>query len=290
MKSAPFRYIRANAISDVFEAYAQCDGEARIIAGGQSLMPLLNMRLAAPKALIDINGIDALSGVTHSNGSIRIGALTRFSELISSPEIEKHLPLLKLAAPHVAHPAIRNRGTIGGSLCHADPAAEVPACILALNGNMNISGPAGDRVVEAKDFFRGIFETALSSEEIVTSIDLPAIKHGESVAFEEVVRRHGDYATVGLVATGQMRSGSVSALNLVFFSVSDRPVVASRIALHLDAQPIDSLSWDTDLDAALNEDLSNITADVHTSIEAKKHLAKEILIRVLKKLVMGSKI
>ena len=288
MKSAPFEYVRAKAIGDVFEACTQYAGEAQILAGGQSLMPILNMRLAAPKALIDINGIGELSGITNSNGIIRIGALTRIGELISSSEIENYLPLLKLAAPHIAHPAVRNRGTVGGSVCHADPAAEVPACILALDGKMNIAGADGDRVVEAKDFFQGIFETSVSSGEILTSIDVPAIKSEERVAFEEFVRRHGDYATIGLAAKGQTYSGSVTGLKLVFFSVSDRPVLATKTAECLDTQQIGSLSSNADLDAALDEDLSDITMDVHTSIEAKKHLAKEILIRVLKKLVTGA--
>ena len=288
MKAAPFEYIRATTIGDVFEAYAKFGEDAQIIAGGQSLMPILNMRLATPKALVDINGLSELTGITKSNGAIRIGSLTRIRELISAPEVAEYAPLLKLAAPHIAHPAIRNRGTVGGSLCHADPAAELPACISVVDGRMNITGPSGERIVESENFFQGIFETSVLPGELLSSIDIPVIKMGESVAFEEFVRRHGDYATLGLVARGCAEDGKVSGLKLVFFSVSDRPISAWRTAQVLEGHQIDDQSLRANLDAALEEDLSDIVKDVHTSVEAKKHLSKEILGRVLKKLVTGA--
>ena len=161
MKPAPFAYAKAKSLDHAIELLARPDGEARLLAGGQSLIATLNMRLSAPKLLIDLNGIGGLAGIAVKDGEVEIGALTRHAEAERSAEIARHAPLIALAMPHIGHAAIRNRGTLGGSIAFADPAAELPACLLALGGEVDIAGPNGRRTVKADDFFKGLFETAL---------------------------------------------------------------------------------------------------------------------------------
>ncbi len=161
VKPAPFAYAKAKSLDHAIELLARPDGEARLLAGGQSLIATLNMRLSAPKLLIDLNGIGGLAGIAVKNGTVEIGALTRHAEAERSAEIARHAPLIALAMPHIGHAAIRNRGTLGGSIAFADPAAELPACLLALGGEVEIAGPKGKRTVKADDFFKGLFETAL---------------------------------------------------------------------------------------------------------------------------------
>ena len=163
MKPAPFAYAKAKSLDHAIELLARPDGEARLLAGGQSLIATLNMRLSAPKLLIDLNGVGGLAGIALKNGMIEIGALTRHVEAERSEEIAEHAPLIALAMPHIGHAAIRNRGTIGGSIAFADPAAELPACLVALGGEVEIAGPRGRRTVKADDFFKGLFETALGA-------------------------------------------------------------------------------------------------------------------------------
>ncbi len=161
MKPAPFAYAKAKSLDHAIELLARPDGEARLLAGGQSLIATLNMRLSAPKLLIDLNGVGGLAGIAVKNGMVEIGALTRHAEAERSAEIARHAPLIALAMPHIGHAAIRNRGTLGGSIAFADPAAELPACLVALGGEVEIAGPKGKRTVKADDFFKGLFETAL---------------------------------------------------------------------------------------------------------------------------------
>lgn len=286
MKPAPFEYVQAASLDDVFGAIAEYGDEARIVAGGQSLMPILNMRLASPRVLIDINGIAELSGITVADGVLRIGALTRHRELLHSPVVAEHAPLLRLAAPHIAHPAIRNRGTFGGSLCHADPAAELPACIVASGACLHIRGPNGSRAVDAADFFAGVFETALAADEVLTAVDIPLIKDGERVAFDELARRHGDYAIVGLAAKARTAEGTFSDVSLVFFSIADRPLAATNAAAALQGQPATSPASDP-VKAALLSDLAEAAGDLHTTADAKRQMAAVLLDRVLADLAGG---
>lgn len=280
MKPAPFEYIRATALDDVFAAFSRFGDEARIIAGGQSLMPILNIRLASPEALVDINDIEELKGISVEGDYVRIGALTRHRELLSSPEIARHAPLFRLAAPYIAHPAIRNRGTFGGSISHADPAAELGACVVASGGRINVAGPNGKRTLDADGFFLGTFETELAEDEILTDVEIPVIGPGERVGFDELARRSGDYATVGLAARGRTDSGVIEDIWPVFFSVSDRPVMARKAAATLKGRAI-SDACDDDVLAALGEDLSETGDDLHTSAEGKRHMAGVLLTRVL---------
>ncbi len=182
MKPAPFAYAKASTLDEAVALLGKHE-EARILAGGQSLIATLNMRLSAPKVLIDINGLGALSGITHKSGSVEIGALTRHAEAERSGIVAQHAPLIARAMPHIGHPAIRNRGTIGGSIAFADPAAELPACLLALNGEVDIAGPTGKRTVKADNFFKGLFETAISPREILTAIRVPAATQRHACRF-----------------------------------------------------------------------------------------------------------
>ena len=170
MKPSPFAYAKAKSVDHAIELLARPDGEARLLAGGQSLIATLNMRLSAPKLLIDLNGVKGLSGIAVKDGMVEIGALTRHVEAERSADIARHAPLIALAMPHIGHAAIRNRGTLGGSIAFADPAAELPACLLALGGEVDIAGPNGKRTVKADDFFKGLFETALGPRDVLTAI------------------------------------------------------------------------------------------------------------------------
>ncbi len=201
MKPAPFAYAKARSLEDAVARLAAHEGEAKLLAGGQSLIATLNMRLSSPSLLIDINGVAGLDSVSVKNGMVEIGALTRHVTLERSADIASHAPLLALAMPHIAHPAIRNRGTIGGSLAYADPAAELPACLVALDGEIDVVGQTGTRSVKAADFFKGLFETALGPHDVLSALRFPAATADTRVGFAELARRHGDYAIVGLAAT-----------------------------------------------------------------------------------------
>src|SRR5579863_7011332 len=182
MKASAFSYARATSVGNALELLVAHGDRAKVLSGGQSLMPAMNLRLIAPELVVDIGGIAELRGITVGDGVLRIGALTRHVDLQRSPDVAAQAPLLTEAIAHVAHPAIRNRGTVGGSLAHADPASELPACMVALNATIVIAGPNGERRVAAKDFFRGIYETALSAQELLIAVEVP-IAQKNSVHF-----------------------------------------------------------------------------------------------------------
>lgn len=286
MKAPPFDFIRAASLDDVFAALERHGDDALIIAGGQSLMPILNMRLAAPAVLVDINDIADLNGLSVTDGVLRIGALTRHRELGASAMVAQHAPLLKMAASHIAHPAIRNRGTFGGSLCHADPAAELPACVLAAGALITVASRQGERVIKASDFFLGILDTALEPGDVLVSVEMPVAGSTEHAAFAELARRQGDYAMVGLAATGAIDGRTISNLRLVFFSVADRPLLASRTMAALEGRDYSPETLKA-AEEAVGADLQDVIGDLHTSTETKRHLARVILGRVLSQLVEG---
>jgi aerobic carbon-monoxide dehydrogenase medium subunit len=238
MKAAAFDYVRAGSLAESIALLSKHGGEAKLIAGGQSLLPALNLRLMAPSILIDIGRLDELRGISVSNNLVRIGALTRHVELQRSPVIAKYAPLLAMAAPHVAHPAIRNRGTLGGNLAYADPASELPACLLALNAQFSVRGPGGERKIAANDFFTGLFATSLAPDEVLTAVEFAAAQPEDRFAFDELSRRKGDYAMAGLACCGRFSGGKFSALTLAFFSVGDRPLLAAKAAALLTGRPI----------------------------------------------------
>jgi carbon-monoxide dehydrogenase medium subunit len=262
VKAAPFAYAKPRALAEALDLAARPG--AKILAGGQSLIPSLNMRLSSPELLVDINGLDELKGIRLDKDVVRIGALTTHTELEKSDVVKKHLPLLAAAVPHIAHPAIRNRGTIGGSLALADPAAEYPACVLALDATIIATGKKGERKIKAGDFFKGLFETALKPGELLTAVEFKAQKKDEKSAFLEIARRQGDYATIGLAAFA-----TNGTKRLAYFGAADRAVLAHNAAK---AKDLESAK------AALAKDLQP-PADLYHSSATKLHLARVLLER-----------
>jgi carbon-monoxide dehydrogenase medium subunit len=278
VKPAPFAYAKAKSLGHAIELLTRPDGEARLLAGGQSLIATLNMRLSAPKLVIDLNGIRDLNGIAVKNGQVEIGALTRHATAEQSSDIAKQAPLLALALPHIGHVAIRNRGTLGGSIAFADPAAELPACLLALGGEVEITGSKGKRTVKADDYFKGLFETALGPQDVLTAIRLPAATKDTRVGFAEFARRHGDYAMVGLAACARADGKALADVRLAFFGVGATPVRAKTAEAALASGSLD------DAIGALATDL-NPSDDVQASGATKKHLAGVLLKRVAKQLM-----
>src|SRR6201990_1443090 len=226
MKASAFAYARATSVGNALELLVAHGDGAKVLSGGQSLMPAMNLRLLSPEILVDIGDLAELKGIEHRGDVLRIGALTRHVDLLRSPEIAAHAPLLTEAIAHVAHPAIRNRGTLGGSLAHADPASELPACMVALNATVIIRGQGGERRIAAQDFFTGVYETALLPEELLVAVELPAKPKDSVHFFHEFARRHGDYAITGLAAQAIVEGDGLADLRLAFFAVGDRPVLA----------------------------------------------------------------
>src|SRR5213593_2476928 len=236
MKAPRFAYARPASVAEALALLAEHKDEARVLAGGQSLVPMMNFRVAAPKVLVDINRIGSLAGIKVAKSFVRIGALTRHVELERSADIAEHLPLVAAAMPHIAHPAIRNRGTFGGSCALADPAAELPACALALGATFVVAGKKAERRIAAQDFFRGLYATALKTGELLVAAEFPLPKPGYVSAFGELARRHGDYAMVGVAAHGSTQGKKFSDMRVVFFGVADRPGRAARFERALDGQ------------------------------------------------------
>ena len=276
MKAAAFAYARPTTVSNALELLGAHGDGAKVLSGGQSLMPAMNLRLISPELIVDIGEVAELRGIAVIGGLLRIGALTRHADLARSPEIAAHAPLLTEAIAHVAHPAIRNRGTLGGSLAHADPASELAACMLALNAAVIILGQAGERRIAAQDFFTGIYETALSPEELLVAVELPAAPKNSVHFFHEFARRHGDYAILGLAAQSIVGGDGLADLRLAFFAVGDRPVLA-RAASKLVGVAI-TPAVVADACGALSEELDPHD-DQQASASMRRHLAKVLLVR-----------
>lgn len=254
MKAPAFDYAKPATLQEAFALLA--NPNAKVLAGGQSLIPTLNMRLSAPELLVDIGGLNDLKGISVLGGKVRIGALVTHTELQDSKEIGKHVPLLAQAVPHVAHAAIRNRGTIGGSLALADPAAEYPAVAVALEATLILENPKGKRSVKAVDFFKGLFETDLKPGELLTAVEFPVVKPSDKCVFLELTRRHGDYAIVGVARHND---------RFVFFGVGAKPSLFEFNGVQ-------------NAKERLKKDL-NPTADLYNSAAAKLHLAGVLLER-----------
>jgi aerobic carbon-monoxide dehydrogenase medium subunit len=276
VKPAPFAYTKARTLKEAVTLLAKHKDDARLLAGGQSLIATLNMRLSAPELLIDINGIKGLDGIARKGRFVEIGALARHAQVERSDIVSRHAPLIALAMPHIGHPAIRNRGTFGGSIAFADPAAELPACVLALGGEIDIAGPKGKRTVKADAFFRGLFETALRPQEMLTAVRVPAADRNTRVGFAELARRHGDYAIIGLAATARADRKSIADVRLAYFGVGNTPVRAKKAEAALAAGNIDAAVNALDLEP---------NDDVQATAKVKKHLAGVLLRRVAKQLL-----
>jgi aerobic carbon-monoxide dehydrogenase medium subunit len=244
MKARNFRYVRPASLQEAYRMLAEAGGEAVPIAGGQSLLAGLNMRLSSPKVLVDIGNLAELTGQSYADGMVRLGALTRHRDLLSSAIVRAHLPLLAEAAPHIGHIAIRNRGTIGGSLAYADPAAELPACAVALGATLVLGSAKGERQVKAEDFFKGLFETDLRAGELIVEVKFPEVPTGTSTGFAELSRRHGDFALVGVAALAILRADEIESARIVYFGCVDRARVAASVSAALSgaAVPLEDAS------------------------------------------------
>ena len=276
MKASAFSYARATSVGNALELLIAHGDKAKVLSGGQSLMPAMNLRLISPELIVDIGELAELRGISVSGNIVRIGALTRHVDLARSPEIATHAPLLAQAIGHVAHPAIRNRGTIGGSLAHADPASELPACMVALRAVIVVSGQQGERRIAAADFFTGIYQTALTAQELLVAVELPALPENLAHFFDEFARRHGDYAIVGLAAQAIVRGEVFSDFRPVFFAVGDRPVLAKAASrlLHRPVTPALLAEAAAAVAAELEPD-----GDQQASVSMRRHLAKLLLVR-----------
>jgi carbon-monoxide dehydrogenase medium subunit len=282
MKASAFSYARATSVVNALELLVAHGDKAKVLSGGQSLMPAMNLRLISPELIVDIGEIAELRGIAVSRDVVTIGALTRHVDLLRSPEIAAHAPLLTEAIAHVAHPAIRNRGTLGGSLAHADPASELPACMVALNATIIISGQTGERRVAAEDFFTGIYETVLSPQELLVAIELPVGQRDSVHFFCEFARRHGDYAIVGLAAQAIVEGNVLVDLRLAFFAVGDRPVLANAAKKLINVAITPVILSDASI--ALGEELDP-QDDQQASASMRRHLAKVLLARCVSTLL-----
>ena len=269
MKASAGGYARANDLSHAMELLASSEGMGRVLAGGQSLIAAMNMRLTTGDMLVDISRISELSGVTDDGKTLRIGALTKHVEVGAHPLILAHAPLLAEAVSCIAHAAIRNRGTIGGALAHADPAAEFPACMLALGATLHIYGLDGERSVEAEVFFQDLFETSLEEGEILTAITVPKAEADEQQVLQEVARRSGDYAIVGLCLVGRSTGHRISLL-----SVGSTPVLARNAMGQLDQGDVDGAV------AALRDEIDP-PSDTQASASYRRHIAGILLRRAV---------
>jgi aerobic carbon-monoxide dehydrogenase medium subunit len=284
MKWPEIGYQRVSALPELWAALAAHGAGAQIMAGGQTLLATLAFRLSEPGTLLDITRIRELRGVSAQGGTLRIGALTRHVELGTDALVRQHAPLLRAAVPLIAHPAIRNRGTIGGSLAYADPAAELPACIVALDAVVVLASGAGERRVAARDFFTGLLQTALAAGEIIAAVEIPLAARVSAI--EEVARRSGDYAMAGLAAAWRLEGGRVAAPRLVCFGVGNGPVLALRAGAALEGRVLDAASIAA-AQTALAQDLDP-PQDLHGPPEMKRHLARVLTARVLSRLEMAA--
>lgn len=275
MKASAGGYARARDLRHALELLAAAEGMGRVLAGGQSLVAAMNMRLSTGDLLVDISRLRELSGVEDAGDTLRIGALTRHVEVGEDPLVRAHAPLLAEAVGYIAHAAIRNRGTIGGALAHADPAAEFPACVLALGATLHVEGPNGPRDIAAGDFFQDVFATAIGEGEILKAITVPKTGQGERQAIEEVARRSGDYALAGLCVVRRADGHRVA-----LFSVGPTPVLASGAMAALDGG---------DLDAAVEALRAEIDppSDTQASAAYRRHLAGVLLRRAVARMEGG---
>ncbi len=279
MKAPSFAYVRAKTLPEVFQLLETHGDGARLLAGGQSLLATLNLRLASPELLVDITGIPGLSGIDVANGRIRIGALTTHAEVGRSPEIARTLPMLSLAAPHIAHTAIRNVGTFGGSIALADPAAEWPACCVALKAEFVVASKTGSRRVPAHDFFQGLYTTDIRPAEVLTAIEIPIPSREYRSTFLELARRHGDFAIVGIAAIARNTRGTLSDVRLAYLGAGQVPVLAQTAMAAVEGK---RLSPDI-VDAAAQALTSDLdpSGDSESTSATKMHLARVLTGRAL---------
>jgi CO/xanthine dehydrogenase FAD-binding subunit len=282
MKPAPFRYVAAETLAHALALKAEQGDEARFLAGGQSLLPAMNFRLAQPAVVIDLNGLAELDFVRPEGANaLRIGALTRMRTLEHDAAVAERLPLVREAVPHVAHAQIRNRGTLGGNLAHADPASELPAVALAAGARLRARSARGERWIDARDFFRGVYETALRADELLVEIEWPAAKPHSGTCFMEVARRQGDFALLGVAAVVALGpDGSCVEARLAFCNAAATPVVTPRAARALVGRRIGAADIEAVAVAVQTE--IDPAGNVHASRAFQRHLAAVLTRRALR--------
>jgi CO/xanthine dehydrogenase FAD-binding subunit len=280
VKPAPFLYRCPGTVDEALALLEEHGYDAKLLAGGQSLIPTMNFRLSEPAVLIDLNRVDDLAGIEGRDGGVWIGAMTRQRSAERSETVRQAAPLVAETLPWIAHPQIRNRGTVGGSLAHADPASELPAVALALEARLLVRGKSGERWVPASEFFTGLFATALGPEEILLGVEFPAVPAAAGWAFEEVSRRHGDYALVGvavLVTSGS--GGRCDSARVALLSVGDGPVVSTAAAGPLVGQePTAGTIGEAAAAAARDVDPPS---DIHASSDYRRQLVRVLTRRAL---------
>ncbi len=279
MKPAPFTYHAPDSVAAALALKAQLGDEAKFLAGGQSLIPAMNFRVAQPAALVDLNRLAELDFVRVEAGELRLGALTRQRQLERHPLVKRHARLMWEAVPHIAHPQIRNRGTLGGSLAHADPAAELPVIVTALNGRLRALSARGERWLDAAQFFLGLFTTALEPDELLAEVALPPLPPDSGTAFVEVARRHGDYALLGVAAVVTVLPAGPQ-VRLVYLNAGEGPVVARQAAEAAQGRALTPPVIDEIAAVAAEHDLQPI-GSLHASPEYQRHLARVLTRRAL---------
>ncbi len=281
MKPPAFSYYTPETLDEAVALAAEYAWDAKLLAGGQSLVPAMNFRLAAPAVLIDLNRVAELQGIEAlDNGGLALGAMTRQSAVEHSRVVSERAPLLHETMPWIAHPQVRSRGTIGGSIAHADPASELPAVMVTLGAQFRARGPEGERTIPANDFFLGLLMTALAPDELLTGIEVPALAARTGVAFAEFARRHGDYALVGVAAVLTLDDdGTCSHACITLLSVGEGPFVAARAAALLHGTDVADEAIAAAAEAAATE--IDPPADIHASSDFRRHLARVLVGRVL---------
>lgn len=280
MKPAPFEYFRPDSVDEALSLLTEHGWEAKLLAGGQSLVPAMNFRLAAPGVLIDLNRIPGLDAIREAEGGLRIGTMVRQHAAEQSADVRRLAPLLAEALPFVAHPQIRNRGTVGGSIAHADPAAELPAVMLALGARLHVAGRNGARTLAADEFFTGLFATALEHDEMLVEIEIPAAAPRSGCAFLEVSRRHGDFGLAGLAASVSLDDGGCcTEARIALLGVGEGPVLAAAAADALRGQSPGADAFAAAAEAARAE--IDPPMDIHASSDYRRHLVGVLVSRAL---------
>jgi CO/xanthine dehydrogenase FAD-binding subunit len=281
MKPPSFDYAAPQTVDEAVSLLQRHDGDAKLLAGGQSLLPLLNMRLARPALLVDLARVDGLDAIREVDGCLAVGAMTRQRAVEHTELVQRRFPLLHTAITHIAHPQIRNQGTVGGSLAHADPAAELPAVALALDAELRAVGPAGERRIKAADFFVTHLTTALEPAEVLTEVRFPPLPPRSGWSFIELARRHGDFALTGVVARLSVDTGGrCTAAQLVLFGVGATPIRARRAEQVLTGKTPEAPLFEHAGHAA-GEDIEEPLSDVHASAEYRRDLARVLTRRAL---------
>lgn len=286
MKAPAFDYVRPGTLDEVFALMREHGDDARLLAGGQTLLATLNMRLSEPAVLIDLGRLEALKRIEVADGLLRIGALATHRQIEDSALVARHAPLLTMAVPHIAHRAIRNRGTFGGSIAYADPAAEWPVCLVALDGTVVVRGGDGERRIAARDFFVDLYTTDLRPGEVIVACEVPVAGDADVFVFDELARRHGDYAIVGLALAARRGAGGFASVKLCYLGMGTVPVRPSATEALLAGRVLTAAAIDAAIDHLTTE--LDPMGDLANTAETKRHLACVLARRALQTLTSAA--